>query len=165
MMVDLTKCAPASDTTTQAARGGLKINTYWIMEDGTLSFSDERATVGPVGAPTFQSPSGDPIWQSVRYNVNPDQTISVATEIFFCLTLVGCRPTVTTPAPSIKASSSTLSATSVTTQLSARHRLCGIASCCARRTLCRKCLVVHEAVRTAVRRNEPSQFRTARRDS
>ncbi|MPW23649.1 Virk protein (modular protein) [Paraburkholderia piptadeniae] len=81
---DLTKCSPAGDTTSQSGtRGGVKINAYWTMADGTLSFSDEHATVDLVGAPTFQDPFGAPIWQSIRYTVKPDQTVFVATKLFF----------------------------------------------------------------------------------
>ncbi|MEM5432613.1 conserved exported protein of unknown function (plasmid) [Cupriavidus taiwanensis] len=83
VIVDLTKCATAGDTTMQGStRGGLKINTYQILADGTLYFADERATVSTFGDPRFPSNFWNPTWLSVRYNLKPNQTVSVATEIF-----------------------------------------------------------------------------------
>jgi len=72
--VDLTKCAPAGTTTSPGTtRGGLGIKAFRITPDGVLSFSDERATVDS---------SGQPIWQFIRYQVKPDQTIAFATDLF-----------------------------------------------------------------------------------
>ncbi|WP_246392619.1 hypothetical protein [Paraburkholderia youngii] len=45
----------------------------------SLSFSDEHATVGPVGDPTLQDPLGAPIWRSIRYTGKRDQIVFVAT--------------------------------------------------------------------------------------
>lgn len=81
--VDLTRCAPAGDTTIQGStRGGLKINTYQVLSDGSLYFADERTTVSGYGDQRFQSTFWNPNWLSVRYNLRADQTMSVATEIF-----------------------------------------------------------------------------------
>ncbi|KVK76056.1 hypothetical protein WS90_25090 [Burkholderia cepacia] len=72
--VDLPACAPAGTTTAPgAARGGLRINAYRVAPDGTLSFSDEHATVDA---------SGQPIWQFIRYQVKPDQTVAFSTDLF-----------------------------------------------------------------------------------
>ncbi|WP_322027429.1 VirK family protein [Burkholderia sp. BCC1977] len=72
--VDLPKCAPAGTTTTPGTtRGGLRINAYRITPDGTLSFADEHATVDA---------SGQPIWQFIRYQVKPDQTVAFSTDLF-----------------------------------------------------------------------------------
>ncbi|AXF25808.1 hypothetical protein CUJ89_35945 [Burkholderia pyrrocinia] len=72
--VDLSKCAPAGTTSTPGTtRGGLRINAYRITPDGTLSFADEHATVDA---------SGQPIWQFIRYQVKPDQTVAFSTDLF-----------------------------------------------------------------------------------
>jgi hypothetical protein len=71
--VDLTKCTPAGGTTSPGTTcGGLKINAYRITPDGTLSFADEHATVDS---------KGNPIWQFIRYQVKPDQTIAFTTDL------------------------------------------------------------------------------------
>jgi hypothetical protein len=72
--VDLTKCSPAAGTTSPGTvRGGLKINAYRILPDGTLSFSDEEAT---------DDPGGQPFWQLLRYQVRSDQTVSFTVDLF-----------------------------------------------------------------------------------
>ncbi|PMS13315.1 hypothetical protein FNF07_13565 [Trinickia caryophylli] len=72
--VDLTVCAPAAGTTSPGTtRGGLRIGAYRIVQDGTLSFADEHATVDR---------TGQPIWQFIRYQVKPDQTIAFTMDMF-----------------------------------------------------------------------------------
>lgn len=72
--VDLTRCAPAGTTTRPGTtRGGLKITSYRITPDGTLSFADEHASVAQ---------DGSPLWQFIRYQVKPDQTVAFSTDIF-----------------------------------------------------------------------------------
>lgn len=72
--VDLTRCSPAGTTTNPGTtRGGLKITSYRITPDGTLSFADEHASVGQ---------DGSPLWQFIRYQVKPDQTVAFSTDLF-----------------------------------------------------------------------------------
>ncbi len=72
--VDLTRCAPSGSTTRPGTtRGGLKISSYRITPDGTLSFADEHASVGQ---------DGSPLWQFIRYQVKPDQTVAFSTDLF-----------------------------------------------------------------------------------
>lgn len=72
--VDLTRCAPAGTTTSPGTtRGGLKITSYRITPDGTLSFADEHASVAQ---------DGSPLWQFIRYQVKPDQTVAFSTDLF-----------------------------------------------------------------------------------
>ncbi|WP_242448985.1 VirK family protein [Burkholderia metallica] len=72
--VDLTQCSPAGTTTAPGTtRGGLRISAYRITQDGTLSFADQHATVDA---------SGQPIWQFIRYQVKPDQTVAFSTDLF-----------------------------------------------------------------------------------
>lgn len=72
--VDLTRCAPAGTTTNPGTtRGGLKITSYRITPDGTLSFADEHASVAA---------DGSPLWQFIRYQVKPDQTVAFSTDLF-----------------------------------------------------------------------------------
>ena len=72
--VDLTRCAPAGTTKNPGTtRGGLKITSYRITPDGTLSFADEHASVGT---------DGSPLWQFIRYQVKPDQTVAFSTDLF-----------------------------------------------------------------------------------
>lgn len=72
--VDLTRCAPSGNTTRPGTtRGGLKISSYRITPDGTLSFADEHASVAQ---------DGSPLWQFIRYQVKPDQTVAFSTDLF-----------------------------------------------------------------------------------
>lgn len=72
--VDLTRCAPAAGTTPPGTtRGGLRIGAFRIIPDGTLSFADEHATVDR---------TGQPIWQFLRYQVKPDQTVAFTMDVF-----------------------------------------------------------------------------------
>ncbi len=72
--VDLSQCAPAGGTKTPGTtRGGLKIGAYRITPDGTLSFADEHATVDQDGLP---------IWQFIRYQVKPNDTVAFSTDLF-----------------------------------------------------------------------------------
>lgn len=72
--VDLTRCAPAGNTTQPGTtRGGLKISSYRITPDGTLSFADEHASVAQ---------DGSPLWQFIRYQIKPDQTVAFSTDLF-----------------------------------------------------------------------------------
>src|SRR5258706_10067833 len=53
--VDLSRREPTGDTKTHSSTsGGLKIGSYRIMPDGTLSFSDSHESV---------SADGNPLWQ------------------------------------------------------------------------------------------------------
>jgi hypothetical protein len=72
--VDLSRCEPTGDTKTHSSTsGGLKIGSYRIMPDGTLSFSDSHESV---------SADGNPLWQFIRYQVKTDQTILFTSDLF-----------------------------------------------------------------------------------
>ncbi len=47
--VDLTRCAPAGDTTMQGStRGGLKINTYQVLSDGSYTLATSARRSAPM---------------------------------------------------------------------------------------------------------------------
>lgn len=72
--LDLAKCNPGAGATSPGTvRGGLKIDAYRILADGTLSFADGHATVDR---------SGQPIWQFLRYQVKPDQAVTFTMDVF-----------------------------------------------------------------------------------
>jgi hypothetical protein len=74
VVLDLAKCVPAAGATAPGTvRGGLKIDAYRILADGTLSFADGHATVDR---------SGQPIWQFLRYQVKPDQAVTFTMDVF-----------------------------------------------------------------------------------
>lgn len=85
--VDLTRCAPTGNTTNPGTtRGGLKITSYRITPDGTLSFADEHASVAADGAP---------LWQFIRYQVKPDQTVAFSTDLFSLPSYARLMPQIT----------------------------------------------------------------------
>lgn len=72
--IDLSLCTPNSaNATPSRTRGGLRIEAYRIVEDGTLSFSDAHFTVARDGLP---------IQQLLRYQVRPDGTIDFTMFVF-----------------------------------------------------------------------------------
>ena len=74
MNIDLTKCNPAGSTTKPGtAQGGVKLTSFRITPDGNLSFSDSHETVDP---------NGKPIWQFMRYQLKPDQTVAFSAFFF-----------------------------------------------------------------------------------
>ncbi|QDX30604.1 VirK family protein [Dickeya poaceiphila] len=71
--IDLSACTPQNDTPASKTRGGLHINAYRLIDNGTLSFSDEHFTVAN---------DGTPIQQFMRYQVQPDNTVRFTTFMF-----------------------------------------------------------------------------------
>lgn len=72
--IDLSQCtANSANATPTRTRGGLRIEAYRIVEDGTLSFSDGHFTVAR---------DGQPIQQLLRYQVRPDGTIDFTMFVF-----------------------------------------------------------------------------------
>lgn len=86
MNIDLTKCKPAGSTTKPGtAQGGVKLSSFRITPDGNLSFSDSHETVDP---------NGKPIWQFMRYQVKPDQTVTFSAFFFSLPSYTSIRPEV-----------------------------------------------------------------------
>ncbi|NKI74139.1 hypothetical protein Dpoa2040_001374 [Dickeya sp. CFBP 2040] len=71
--IDLSACTPQNGTPASKTRGGLHINAYRLIDNGTLSFSDEHFTVAN---------DGTPIQQFMRYQVQPDNTVRFTTFMF-----------------------------------------------------------------------------------
>ncbi|WP_027712685.1 VirK family protein [Dickeya chrysanthemi] len=71
--IDLSACTPQEGTSASKTRGGLHINAYRLVDNGTLSFSDEHFTVAN---------DGTPIQQFMRYQVQPDNTVRFTTFMF-----------------------------------------------------------------------------------
>ncbi|WP_338719982.1 VirK family protein [Herbaspirillum sp. DW155] len=73
LSLDLSHCRPDGVTNrTGKAKGGLTIAAYLVM-DGVLSFSDSHPTVGK---------NGEPLWQFLRYQVKPDQSVTFTADMF-----------------------------------------------------------------------------------
>ncbi|WP_192457168.1 VirK family protein [Musicola keenii] len=71
--IDLSACTPQEGTPASKTRGGLQISAYRLIDNGTLSFSDEHFTVAN---------DGTPIQQFMRYQLLPDNTIRFTTFMF-----------------------------------------------------------------------------------
>ncbi|AYC18259.1 hypothetical protein DZA65_01365 [Dickeya dianthicola] len=71
--IDLSACTPQEGTPASKTRGGLHINAYRLIDNGTLSFSDEHFTVAN---------DGTPIQQFMRYQVQPDNTVRFTTYMY-----------------------------------------------------------------------------------
>ncbi|MGC6388871.1 VirK family protein [Ewingella sp. S1.OA.A_B6] len=86
MNIDLTKCKPTVSTTTPGSvQGGVKLSSFRITSDGILSFSDSHTTVDS---------NGKPIWQFIRYQVKPDQTVAFSAFFFSLPSYTSVRPEV-----------------------------------------------------------------------
>ncbi|MET4674892.1 VirK family protein [Luteibacter sp. ME-Dv--P-043b] len=85
--VDLTKCKPTGTTTAPGTtKGGLKIGAYRVTPDGVFSFSDAHETVGQ---------DGKPLWQFLRYQVKPDQTVAFTAFMYSLPTYTPLGPEIT----------------------------------------------------------------------
>ncbi|WP_082061867.1 VirK family protein [Xanthomonas sp. GPE 39] len=72
--IDLSQCTPTSGGATPSQiHGGLRIGSYRVTPDGTLSFADDHMTVGR---------DGKPIQQFLRYQIHPDNSIDFTMFIF-----------------------------------------------------------------------------------
>ncbi|SFD39426.1 VirK family protein [Paracidovorax konjaci] len=71
--IDLSQCVPQGNAGPSQTRGGRRIESYRIVPDGTLSFSDSHFTVAG---------DGQPIVQFMRYQIRPDQTVDFTTTMF-----------------------------------------------------------------------------------
>ncbi|MFE8645790.1 VirK family protein [Sphingomonas sp. NCPPB 2930] len=71
--IDLSQCTGKDGAPPTKTRGGLRIDAYRIVEDGTLSFSDAHFTVAR---------DGQPIQQMLRYQVHPDGGIDFTMFVF-----------------------------------------------------------------------------------
>jgi hypothetical protein len=74
--VDLTKCSNQDGGAPSTIRGGLKVSSYRIEEDGTLWFEDSFFTA------STSSGRADPIMLILRYLVNPEGAITVNSFIY-----------------------------------------------------------------------------------
>jgi hypothetical protein len=74
--VDMSKCTPEDDGAPSTIRGGLKLSTYRINEDGTLWFEDSFISVS--------SGTGreDPVMVLLRYLANPEGSVTVTSFVF-----------------------------------------------------------------------------------
>ncbi|WFR96206.1 VirK family protein [Rhizobium tumorigenes] len=72
--LDLGRCTSGNgDEKPSKTRGGLKIEAFRIMDDGTLAFADEHMTLDL---------EGKPIVQLLRYRVHPDKNAEFTMTVF-----------------------------------------------------------------------------------
>jgi hypothetical protein len=74
--VDLSKCVRQGGEAPSKIRGGLKVSSYRIKEDGTLWFEDSFSTV------LTSSGREDPIRVILRYLVSPGGVIAVTSFVY-----------------------------------------------------------------------------------